>query len=197
MPPGGDVSELTWSADAYGAHTLGAFAELQACIKDEHTTLLLVRVLSAVSLPSPDSKMIIEPTAKSTHMNCSISRVRGPLAHRHTACIVGARPDSAKQHLHHAWSCCTRPASSVAKKNRLTVSADEAISDRMAHLHLLWRCGPPAQNRRRRLHRILRGHYRADEPPLDGVAGRAVLPPSAPPGRPPDAAENLRPKCAV
>lgn len=49
MPPGGDVSELTWSADAYGAHTLGAFAELQACIKDEHTTLLLVRVLSAVS----------------------------------------------------------------------------------------------------------------------------------------------------
>lgn len=50
MPPGGDVSELTWSADAYGAHTLGAFAELQACVKDEHTTLLLVRSLSAVSL---------------------------------------------------------------------------------------------------------------------------------------------------
>ncbi len=47
-----------------------------------------------------------------------------------------------------------------------------AISDRMAHLHLLWRCGPLAQNRRRRLHRILCGHYRADEPPLDGVAGR-------------------------
>lgn len=48
------------------------------------------------------------PTAKSTHMNCSISRVRGPLAHRHTACTVGARPESAKQHLHHAWSCCAR-----------------------------------------------------------------------------------------
>ncbi len=48
------------------------------------------------------------PTAKSTHMNCSISRVRGPLAHRHTACTVGARPESAKQHLHHAWSCCVR-----------------------------------------------------------------------------------------
>ncbi len=67
---------------------------------------------------------------------------------------------------------CTRPASSVAQKDRLTVSADEAISDRMAHLHLLCRCGPLALNRRRRLHRILRGHYRADEPPLDGVAGR-------------------------
>jgi len=48
------------------------------------------------------------PTAKSTHMNCSISRVRGPLAHRHTACTVGARPESAKQHLHHAWSYCAR-----------------------------------------------------------------------------------------
>jgi len=77
------------------------------------------------------------PTAKSTHMNCSISRVRGPLAHRHTLPAPWEHDQSQRISIFITLGrVVQRPASSVAKKNRLTVLADEAISDCMARLHL-------------------------------------------------------------
>lgn len=42
MPPGGAEWELVSSADTYGAATLGAFDQLQATLRDEHTVQMLV-----------------------------------------------------------------------------------------------------------------------------------------------------------